>query len=88
MPQASARTASQATHAAPPVPHFSTVVAVTQVAPSQQPWGQVPALHELHVPLLHFAVPAQAWQIAPPVPQAASVVPGRQVVPEQQPAHD
>ena len=50
--QRSARTGSQLTHAAPPVPQAATSGGATHVSPLQQPLGQLVALQR-HTPLTH-----------------------------------
>jgi hypothetical protein len=83
----SARVASHATHAAPPVPQV-TADDVAHVDPEQQPLGQLVVLQSLQTPPAQIR-PAQSWQAAPPAPHALLAVPVRQVVPEQQPlGHD
>jgi hypothetical protein len=60
-----------------------------QVAPEQQPLGQLVALQPLHTPPTQLCPPGQASQAPPPLPQEAALLPGRQAPPEQQPvAHD
>ncbi len=86
--QLSARVASQAMQAAPPVLQALNA-GVVQVLPEQQPFGQVCVLQPVHTPSRHCCEPGQLWQLAPPAPHAAVEFPGRQVLPEQQPlGHD
>jgi hypothetical protein len=76
----------QATQLAPPVPHNCAVGGLTQVAPWQQPVGQVAALQLWHWPLRQIVPLGQVMQSAPLTPQAAVEVPGWQAEPAQQPA--
>jgi hypothetical protein len=70
---------SQATHAAPPVPHELSAVPSWQFSvASQQPPPQVFASHT-HKPLRHSCPTAQATQAAPAVPQTALVAPVTQL---------
>ena len=78
-----ARVGSQATQAAPLTPQVPNPAPV-QVAPEQQPPGQLEALQPLHTPPAQLWLP-QSWQAAPPLPQVPSAVPGRHWPPEQQP---
>jgi hypothetical protein len=85
--QTFARVGSHATQAAPLTPQVPSP-ALVQVAPEQQPPGQLEALQPLHTPPAQLWEP-QSWQAAPPLPQVASALPGRHVIPEQQPfGHD
>lgn len=83
--QPSARVASQATHAAPAVPH-RIAVGVLHVLPEQQPLAQV-AVQAVQAPAVH-APPPQLSQLPPPLPHALGSVPGAQTSPLQQPLHD
>mgnify|MGYP007129742789 CR=1 FL=1 len=56
-----------------------------QVAPEQQPSGQVPAVQPLHVPAVQLWPPGHGWQAPPPVPHELAVSPVRQAPFEQQP---
>jgi hypothetical protein len=78
-----ARVRSQVTQAEPLEPQLPIAAAV-QVAPEQQPLGQLPALQPLQTPPVQVWAP-QSWQVPPPLPHAAFAVPLVQVVPEQQP---
>jgi hypothetical protein len=82
--QPSAWFASQPTHATPRLPQVVSEGAL-QVAPEQQPFGQLVALHPLQAPELHICPAGQGSQRPPPVPHEAGVSPARQVPPEQQP---
>ena len=83
----SALVEEQAEQAPPPPPHV-VVLGVLQVAPTQQPLGQV-ALHPVQTLFTQFSVAPHEPQVEPPVPHAEGEVPARQVVPEQQPdGHD
>ncbi len=65
--------------AAPPEPHRLRLVPAWQVPEaSQQPVGQVVALHEeaLQVPAVQLSLDGHAWQAVPPYPQSALVTPG------------
>jgi hypothetical protein len=60
-----------------------------QVAPEQQPLGQLVALQPLQWPSVHVCPAGQAWQTPPPAPHDATVDPGRHAPCEQQPpGHD
>lgn len=83
--QPSARVASQATHAAPPVPHRIAVGAL-HVLPEQHPLAQL-AVQPAHAPAVH-APPPQLSQLPPPLPHATGSVPGSHTSPLQQPLHD
>jgi len=78
-----ARVRSQVTQAEPLEPQVPSAAAV-QVAPEQQPLGQLPALQPLQTPPVQVWAP-QSWQEPPPLPHAAFAVPLVQVMPEQQP---
>ncbi len=69
--QLSARVASQAMQAAPPVPHVDKA-GVRHALPEQQPVGQFVAEQPLQRPPMQLSPIAQAWHAAPPVPQAAA----------------
>jgi hypothetical protein len=73
------------TQATPPVPQALLAVPGWQVFPSQQPFGQLPALHCWQVPFTHVVPFGQFTQATPPVPQALLAVPGWQVFLSQQP---
>jgi len=86
--QPSATFASQPTQAAPPVPQVVRAGGL-QVAPEQQPFGQLVELQPLHVPFVQVWPPGQVWQAPPPVPHEGPVSPGRQLPFEQHPVgHD
>ena len=71
--------------AAPPAPHAPLAVPGWHAPlPSQQPLGQVDALH-WHAPLTHSVPVPHATQTAPPAPHCALVVPSTHAVPAQQP---
>jgi hypothetical protein len=77
--------ALHATHAAPPVPQSALAVPGWQFPlASQQPFGQVVALHP-HAPFTHSVPVAHAIHAAPPVPQSAFMVPASHDVPAQHP---
>lgn len=66
----------QAEQAPPLRPHSALVGGVMQVLPSQQPVGQMVALHGVaQAPFEHGWPLAQATQAAPPLPQKASAFP-------------
>lgn len=71
---ASARTGSQALHAAPPVPHRAAVAGFTQVAPLQQPAAQLAALQPLHACAVQVPAPQDA-HAAPFFPHSVAAVP-------------
>jgi hypothetical protein len=77
----------QTWQAAPPWPHWAAVCcpAGTQVAPSQQPFGQLVA-SQTHCPPWQCCPGAQATQAPPPVPHWASVGGETQLDPSQQPS--
>jgi hypothetical protein len=74
----------QATHCAPPLPHWASVVVRMHWVPTQQPL-QLLALQvcsDTQVPkLLHDWPPPQATQAPASRPHACAVLPGRQVPP-------
>lgn len=72
--QALARTASQAAHAVPPVPHNDAVSEVTQVEPLQHPLAQFPALQPVHTWAVHRPAPHDA-HAAPFFPHTPVAVP-------------
>ncbi len=82
--QLSAPMTSQARQAAPATPQVCSD-RVSQLAPEQQPAGQVPEVQLVHTPPLHVAAPVQALQGVPAVPQAVSRFPARHRFAEQQP---
>jgi hypothetical protein len=82
--QLSARTASQPTQLTPPLPQVAKE-GTLQVAPEQQPFGQLLELQPLQVPLLQVWPVGQTSQLPPPVPQDDGLSPARQVPAEQQP---
>jgi hypothetical protein len=82
--QLSARTASQPTQLTPPLPQVAKE-GMLQVAPEQQPFGQLLELQPLQVPLLQVWPVGQTSQLPPPVPQDDGLSPARQVPAEQQP---
>jgi len=79
------RTASQAKHAPPSMPHWLAVVMPMQLEPLQQPPGQVVALHPVQAWATHEP-PAQEAHCAPPVPHSVATLPGRHTAPAQHPA--
>ena len=81
--QLSALLGSQAVHAPPIAPQVAREI-VWQVAPEQQPLGQVLALQLLHTPLTQVSPPGQVTHGRPALPQAEAELP-KQVLPEQQP---
>lgn len=86
--QVSARIASHAVQAAPPVPQAESVGGVTQVPPVQHPVAQFTLVQLLHVPLVQVSPLGQLWQVAPPLPHEVAASPVSQVAPLQQPVHD
>jgi hypothetical protein len=86
--QLSLRDGSQAAHAAPALPHVADLGGVLQVAPEQQPWGQLVAVQELHTPPLQTPPSPHGVHWFPGVPQAVeSLAPdGWHTLPAQQPA--
>lgn len=76
----------QKLHCAPPRPQAKSLVPVTHVLPSQQPLGQLAALHE-QLPPWHAEPLGHAKHESPNWPHALFAVPGRHCVPWQQPAH-
>ena len=82
--QLSVRTASQPTQLTPLLPQVAKE-GVLQVAPEQQPFGQLVELQPLHVPLLQVWPEGQMSQLPPPVPQEDALSPARHVPAEQQP---
>ena len=79
----------QVAHAPPPAPHALVVRPGWQTPPSQQPSGQVVALHvepPLHRPALHVCPLAHTPQVAPLPPHAEVAVPTWQTLPWQQPS--
>jgi len=87
LPQRSALVRGQATHAEPAMPH-AIADGATQLAPEQQPEGQLCALHPLQAPPAQPWPDGQAAHAEPPAPHAAGSVPARHCPPEQQPAHE
>jgi hypothetical protein len=85
--QESALPASQALQTPPPAAQEVTE-RTEQVAPEQQPSGQVLRLQLEQAPSLHCWPPGQASQAAPALPQDETFLPDRQVCPWQQPAQD
>jgi hypothetical protein len=83
--QPSARVTSQLVHSAPPAPQVDRLAGL-QVAPVQQPSGQVVLLHPLQRPAVQDCPPGQASQALPPTPHEAGVPPGMHRLPAQQPA--
>jgi hypothetical protein len=79
----SAFVASQAVHAAPPIPHAVNDRAL-HVGPEQQPVPQVCVQPE-HAPAAQFSPEGQLAHALPPLPQTASVLPGWHMLPAQQP---
>ena len=75
--------ASQAVHAAPLVPHWAVLVAVTQVVPLQQPVVHV-VEQPAHEPLTQVSPPHEV-QAEPPWPHWVLVTGVTHVVPLQQP---
>jgi hypothetical protein len=82
--QPSARAASQPTQTAPPLPQVEREGAL-QVAPEQQPAGQLVALQPLQRPPVQVCPDGQDWQAPPPPPQDAAVLPAMQAPCAQQP---
>jgi hypothetical protein len=74
----------QATQAPPLIPQVVTVAAL-QVAPEQQPAGQMAEVQPLHTPPVQVCGLGQVSQAAPPAPQADGEVPAWQLLLEQQP---
>jgi len=86
--QPSARVTSQLVHSAPAAPQLDRLGGL-QVAPAQQPSGQVVLLHPLQRPAVQDCPAGQASQALPPTPQVAGVLPGWHTLPAQQPpAHE
>jgi hypothetical protein len=82
--QPSACRASHPTQIAPPAPQVAKDGGL-QVAPEQQPAGQLVALQPLQAPPAQLWPAGQASQVPPPVPQDAAVSPARHEPAEQQP---
>ena len=82
--QASARVVSQPTHTAPPLPQVGSDGAL-QVAPEQQPPGQLVALQPLQCPPVQVWPAGQVVQAPPPPPHEATLSPARQAPAAQQP---
>ena len=82
--QPSARVLSQPTQAAPPLPHEASE-GLLQVAPEQQPPGQLVALQPLQRPPPQVCPVGQVWQAPPPAPHDSAVLPVMQAPPVQQP---
>ncbi len=82
--QLSALVASQATHAAAPLPHADSD-AMLHVAPAQQPVVHVSAQPEQRPSPLHVWPDGHAAHVLPPAPHAAFRLPGSHVVPLQHP---
>lgn len=78
---------SQATQAAPPVPHALAVSVVVHTEPLQQPVVHV-VLQPAHAPPTHATPTPQLAHAAPPAPHAAAVLPDWHVFPAQQPLHE
>jgi hypothetical protein len=74
---------------APPLPQLASAGAL-QVAPEQQPEGQLLLLQPLQRPEVQVWPVGQVSQALPPPPHAAGASPGRQVpsAAQQPPAHD
>ncbi len=82
--QASARVASQPMQTAPPLPQVVSDGAL-QVAPEQQPPGQLVALQPLQCPAVQVWPAGQVVQAPPPPPHEATLSPARQTPAAQQP---
>jgi hypothetical protein len=82
--QPSAAFASQPTQVAPPVPQVVREGGL-QVAPEQQPLGQLLGVHPLHAPFVQVWPPGQGWQAPPPAPHEVGLSPLRQLPLEQHP---
>jgi hypothetical protein len=86
--QPSARVASQPMQTAPPLPQVASEGGL-QVAPEQQPVGQLVALQPLQCPPVQVWPAGHDWQAPPPPPHDDAVTPARQAPSAQQPvAHD
>ena len=82
--QPSARVVSQPTHTAPPLPQAATE-GLLQVAPEQQPPGQLIALHPLQRPAPQVCPAGQVSQAPPPAPHDAAVLPATHIPCAQHP---
>ena len=80
----SARSLSHPTQAAAPRPQAARV-GTLQVAPEQQPSGQVAAVQLLHLPAVQPSVAGQTSHALPPAPHELVVSPDKQAPPEQHP---
>ena len=82
--QPSAWVASQPTQTVPPLPHAASERGL-QVAPEQQPFGQLVELQPLQCPPVQVWPAGHAWQAPPPPPHDAAVTSTRQAPCAQQP---
>ena len=80
----SARTASQPTHMALPVPQVASA-GLLQVDPEQHPVGQEVGLQLLQRPFVQVSPGMQVSQVPPPTPHELAESPSRQTPAEQQP---
>jgi hypothetical protein len=80
---------SHALQAAPPTPQVANAGPL-QLAPAQQPFGQLPLVHPVQTPAaLQFWFAGHGEHAVPPLPQAALSLPDWHVLPLQQPlGHD
>jgi hypothetical protein len=86
--QLSARVASHPTQTAPPLPQLVSDGAM-QVAPAQQPLGQLVALQPLQCPAVQVWPAGHMVQALPPPPHELALSPARHAPAEQQPVgHD
>jgi hypothetical protein len=83
--QLSALAATHAEQATPATPQVANAE-VSQVAPEQQPLGQLAAVQPVQAPpASQFWFDGQVAHAEPPPPHIASLVPGSHVLPEQHP---
>jgi hypothetical protein len=78
----------QGKHAWPPVPHADVLLPFSQrPKPSQQPDGQVAALHVVpwHEPIVHVSPVGHATHVLPPLPHEVVLPPDSQIAPLQHP---
>ena len=83
--QPSALVTSQLMHSAPAAPQLETLGGL-QVAPAQQPSGQLTLLQPLQRPSVQVCPAGQASQAFPPTPHDAGVLPATHAPPAQQPS--
>jgi hypothetical protein len=83
--QPSALVTSQLTHSAPAAPQLETLEGL-QVAPAQQPSGQLLLLQPLQRPPVQLSPAGHASQALPPTPHDDGVMPGRHTPAAQHPS--